>query len=62
MFHGDSFKLDAADLDVIAAYKGESRKNTDSIWWYAQRYCNSAYTIALAAINRSRTSNGKDKR
>lgn len=54
MKNNDSFKLTADDLDVIMAYRNVKRSNTDSIWWYAQRYVNSAYTIALAAINRAR--------
>lgn len=54
MKNDDSFKLTADDLDVIMAYRNVKRSNTDSIWWYAQRYVNSAYTIALAAINRAR--------
>ncbi len=55
MGNDDSFKLTADDLDVIMAYRNVKRSNTDSIWWYAQRYVNSAYTIALAAINKART-------
>lgn len=55
MKNNDSFKLTADDLDVIMAYRNVKRSNTDSIWWYAQRYVNSAYTIALAAINRAKT-------
>lgn len=55
MGNDDSFKLTADDLDVIMAYRNVKRNNTDSIWWYAQRYVNSAYTIALAAINKART-------
>lgn len=54
MENDDSFKLTADDLDVIMAYRNVKRSNTDSIWWYAQRYVNSAYTIALAAINKAR--------
>lgn len=54
MKNDDSFKLTTDDLDVIMAYRNVKRSNTDSIWWYAQRYVNSAYTIALAAINRAR--------
>ncbi len=54
MKNNDSFKLTADDLDVIMAYRNVKRSNTDSIWWYAQRYVNSAYTITLAAINRAR--------
>lgn len=61
MIPGEAFKLGADDLDTIAAYRGVSRKNTDSIWWYAQRYCNSAYTIAQAAIKKARESSRKDK-
>lgn len=61
MIPGEAFKVGAEDMDIIAAYRGERRKSTDSIWWYAQRYCNSAFNVAQAAIKKAREESKDDK-
>lgn len=52
----DCFAVDFDDMDTIQKYQGVSTIK-HSIWWYVQRYNNSAYNIAKEAINRARSLN-----